>query len=166
MNRSILASVMFIPFPHNLKIAGSNSPHQNVSQGWLAQLISTKMKCRLRFLLGPSFIIFFRQFSQSDLPPLKPLWGEAPGRDPNPGRSDLVAGTLTTWLPHLTHLVTDCSDVTPHHFAKHTHTKCQMDYLLLWTYYLGKCSNACVVFLTSLFTVEKWNVSSIICRLV
>ena len=44
---------------------------------------------------GPSFIILFVQYSQSDLPPLRPLCGEAPGRDSNPGRADLVAGTLT-----------------------------------------------------------------------
>ena len=40
-------------------------------------------------------------FSQSDLPPLRPLCGEAPGRDSNPGRADLVAGTLTIRPPHL-----------------------------------------------------------------
>ena len=44
----------------------------------------------------PSFINLFVQYSQSDLPPLRPLCGEAPGRDSNPGRADLVAGTLTT----------------------------------------------------------------------
>ena len=51
---------------------------------------------------GPSFINLFVQYSQSDLPPLRPLCGEAPGRDSNPGRADLVAGTLTTRPPHLT----------------------------------------------------------------
>ena len=53
---------------------------------------------------GPSFFFFnlFVQYSQSDLPPLRPLCGEAPGRDSNPGRADLMAGTLTTRPPHLT----------------------------------------------------------------
>ena len=50
---------------------------------------------------GPSFINLFVQYSQSDLPPLRPLYGEAPGRDSNPGRADLVAETLTTRPPHL-----------------------------------------------------------------
>ena len=34
------------------------------------------------------------QFSQGDLPPLRPPCGEAPGRDSNPERADLVS--LTT----------------------------------------------------------------------
>ena len=51
---------------------------------------------------GPSFISLFVQYSQSDLPPLRALCGEAPGRDSNPWRADLVAGTLTTRPPHLT----------------------------------------------------------------
>ena len=46
---------------------------------------------------GPSFINLFALYSHSDLPPLRLLCGEAPpGRDSNPGRADLVAGTLTT----------------------------------------------------------------------
>ena len=44
----------------------------------------------------------FKQYSQSGLPPLRPLCGEAPGRDSNPGRADLMAGSLTTRPPHLT----------------------------------------------------------------
>ena len=44
---------------------------------------------------GHSFINFFVQYSQSDLPPLRPLCSEAPGRDSNLGRADLVAGTPT-----------------------------------------------------------------------
>ena len=36
------------------------------------------------------------------MPPLRPLCGEAPGRDSNPGWVDLVAGTLTIRPPHLT----------------------------------------------------------------
>ena len=51
---------------------------------------------------GPSFINLFVQFSPSDLPPLRPFCGEVPGRDSNPGRADLVAGTLTTRPQHLT----------------------------------------------------------------
>ena len=52
---------------------------------------------------GPSFINLFVQYSQSDLRPLRPLCGEALGvRDSNPGRADLVTGTLTTRPPHLT----------------------------------------------------------------
>ena len=49
---------------------------------------------------GPSFINLFVQDSQRELPPLRALWGEAPGRDSNPGRADLVAGTLDhrTWV--------------------------------------------------------------------
>ena len=54
---------------------------------------------------GPSFINLFVQYSQSDLPPLRPLCGEAPARDTNLGRVDLVAGTLTTRPPHLTNFV-------------------------------------------------------------
>ena len=51
---------------------------------------------------GPSVIDLFVQYSQSDLPPLRPLLcGEAPGRESNPGRADLVAGTLTTRPPNL-----------------------------------------------------------------
>ena len=50
---------------------------------------------------GPIFINLFVQYSQSDLLPLRPLCGEAPGRDSNPGRADLVVGTLTTGPPHL-----------------------------------------------------------------
>ena len=34
---------------------------------------------------GPSFINLFVQYSQSDLPPLRPLCGEAPSTDLNPG---------------------------------------------------------------------------------
>ena len=34
---------------------------------------------------GPSFIILFLQYSQSDLPPLRPLCGEAPGPRLEPG---------------------------------------------------------------------------------
>ena len=53
--------------------------------------------------LGPSFLNLFVQYSQIDLPPLRPLCGEAPpGRDSNPGRAELVAaGTLTTGPPQL-----------------------------------------------------------------
>ena len=58
---------------------------------------------------GPSFINLFVQFSQSDLPPLRPFCGEVPGRDSNPGRADLVAGTLTRWPPHLTFYVIERS---------------------------------------------------------
>ena len=50
----------------------------------------------------------FVQYSQSDLSPLRPLCGEAPGLDSNPGRADLVAGTLTTIdkkVQHLHHAV-------------------------------------------------------------
>ena len=49
---------------------------------------------------GPSFINLFVQDSQRELPPLRALWGEAPGRESNPGRADLVAGTLDhrTWV--------------------------------------------------------------------
>ena len=50
--------------------------------------------------LGLVFNLFV-QYSQSELPPLRPLCGEAPGRDLNPGRTDLVAGTLTTRPPPL-----------------------------------------------------------------
>ena len=52
---------------------------------------------------GPSFTNLFLlvQYSQSDLPPLRPLGGEAPGRDSNPGWADLQAGTLATRPPHL-----------------------------------------------------------------
>ena len=40
------------------------------------------------------FINLFEQYSQSDLPPLRPLCGEAPpGQDSNLGRADPVAGT-------------------------------------------------------------------------
>ena len=46
--------------------------------------------------LGLVLLILFVQFSQSDLPPLRPLCSEAPGLDSNPGRADLVAGTLST----------------------------------------------------------------------
>ena len=57
----------------------------------------------LFFVLQPtwvycSFIKFFVQHSQGDLLPLTTLCGEGPGRDSNPGRADLVAGTLN----HLT----------------------------------------------------------------
>ena len=48
---------------------------------------------------GPSFNTLF---VQSGLPPFRPLRGEAPGRDSNPGRVDLLAGTLITRPPHLT----------------------------------------------------------------
>ena len=51
--------------------------------------------------VGPSFINVFVQYSQSDLPPLRPL-GVARGRDSNLGRAELVAETLTTRPPHLT----------------------------------------------------------------
>ena len=44
---------------------------------------------------GPSFNLFV-QNSLSYLPPLRPLCGEAPGRDSNLGRADLVAGSLTS----------------------------------------------------------------------
>ena len=46
--------------------------------------------------LGPCFINLFVQYSQSDLS----LCGEAPSRDLNPGRADLLARTLD----HLTSL--------------------------------------------------------------
>ena len=42
------------------------------------------------------------QYSQSDLLPLRPLCGEAPGRDSNPGWADLVEGTLATTVDHHT----------------------------------------------------------------
>ena len=46
---------------------------------------------------GPIFFKYlFVQYSQIYLPPLRPLSGEAPGRDLNPGRASPVAGTLTT----------------------------------------------------------------------
>ena len=44
----------------------------------------------------------FVQYSQSGSLPLRPLCGDAPGRDSNLGWVDLVAGTLTTRPPHLT----------------------------------------------------------------
>ena len=48
----------------------------------------------------PNFINLIVQYSQSDLPPLRPVYGE--DRDSIPGRANLVAGTLTTRPPHLT----------------------------------------------------------------
>ena len=44
---------------------------------------------------GPSLLNLFVPYAQSDLPPLRPLCGEALGRDSNLGRADR-AGTLTT----------------------------------------------------------------------
>ena len=44
--------------------------------------------------LGLVLLILFVQYSQSDLPPLRPLSGEDPGRDSNPGRADLETGTI------------------------------------------------------------------------
>ena len=51
----------------------------------------------------PSFIIYLYSIHRAICRPLDhALCGEAPGRDSNPGRADLVAGTLTTRPPHLT----------------------------------------------------------------
>ena len=64
--------------------------------------------CFIVFNLQPIWAKFdnlFVQYSQSDLPPLRPLCGEAPGRDSNPGRADLVAGTLTIRPPHLVKII-------------------------------------------------------------
>ena len=61
---------------------------------WLWPLL----RCRSRRFFNNLFV----QYSQSDLPPLRPICGEAPGRDLNQGRADLVAGTPTTRPPHLT----------------------------------------------------------------
>ena len=47
----------------------------------------------------------FVQYSLSDLPLLRPLYGEAPSRDSNPRWAVLVAGTLTTEPPHLPKLI-------------------------------------------------------------
>ena len=44
-------------------------------------------------------INLFVQHSQCHLPPLRPLCGEAPGRDLNLGRADLVEGTLLVSPP-------------------------------------------------------------------
>ena len=64
-------------------------------------------------LPGFSFNLFV-QHSQSDLPPLRPLCGEVPGRDSNLGRADLVAGTLTTRPPHLPLYTTTPPNRSPH----------------------------------------------------
>ena len=58
-------------------------------------------------LFSPTYSVpgprnWFEQHSQSDLPPLRPLCDEAPDRDSNPGRADLLTGTLLTRPPHLT----------------------------------------------------------------
>ena len=47
------------------------------------------------------FYTSFVQFSQSDLPPLKPPYVKAPGRDSNPRHAVLIVGTLTDKPPHL-----------------------------------------------------------------
>ena len=58
----------------------------------------------IQFLAAPIVLhraILIIQYSQSNLPPRRPLCGEAPGQDSNPVRADLVAGTLTTRPPGL-----------------------------------------------------------------
>ena len=69
--------------------------------------------------LGLVFSNLFVQYSQRDLPPLRSLCGEAPGRDANPGRADLVAGTLTT--RPLDHHTSQPQTTTPHldHHTSH-----------------------------------------------
>ena len=47
--------------------------------------------------LGPVLLIFLYRIHRA-------ICGEAPGRDTNPGRAELVAGILTTRQPHLTML--------------------------------------------------------------
>ena len=68
----------------------------------------TKLICFMRFffLLGPSFINLFVQYSctERSAAPQVTLWGRpAPGRDAYPRRADLVAGTPTTRPSHLPH---------------------------------------------------------------
>ena len=50
---------------------------------------------------GPSFINLLIQYAQSDLPPHRPLCGEAPGRDSKPGTGG-SSGMDTNRPPHLT----------------------------------------------------------------
>ena len=81
------------------------SPFRSPSSPWCLQIPLPQhfSSMSLFFYLqpaysGPSFINLFLQYSQSALPPLRPICGEAPGRDSNRGQ---VAGTLTTRPPHL-----------------------------------------------------------------
>ena len=98
--------------------------------------------------MGLVFIILFVQYSQSDLPPLRPLCGEAPGRDSKPGRADLVAGTLYTRPKHLIKTTTPHQDhrtsprpphlTSPHHQQNLTNVE---NSAIHFSYFLGLIYN-------------------------
>ena len=73
--------------------------HNFLIKNWILKEIFFLLTANLGIVL---LIHLYSIHMQSDLPPLRPISGEAPGRDSNPGRADLEAGTPTSRPPHLT----------------------------------------------------------------